>query len=79
MSVSAGAGARCLATVRGRAPRMIPICGICADLPSPTATVFSLDETAPGPTAPKCRDSGTVNYANGNPWQLIGTWSLPLP
>jgi hypothetical protein len=53
--------------------------GICADLPSPTATVFSLDETAPGPTAAKCRDSGAVNYANGNPWQLIGTWSLPLP
>jgi hypothetical protein len=53
--------------------------GICANLPSPTATVFSLDEAAPGATAPKCRDSGTVNYANGNPWQLIGTWSLPLP
>jgi hypothetical protein len=53
--------------------------GICADLPSSTATVFSLDETAPGATAPKCRDSGTINYANGNPWQLIGTWSLPLP
>jgi hypothetical protein len=52
--------------------------GICADLPSRTATVFSLDETAPGATAPKCRDSGAVNYANGNPWQLIGTWSLPL-
>ena len=34
-------------------------------------------KTAPGPTAPKCRDSGTVNFANGNPWQLIGTWSLP--
>jgi len=53
--------------------------GICANLPSPTATTFSLDETAPGATAPKCRDSGTVNYANGNPWQLIGTWSLPMP
>ena len=52
--------------------------GICADLPSPTATVFSLEETAPGATTPKCRDSGTVNFANGNPWQLIGTWSLPL-
>lgn len=53
--------------------------GICANLPSPTATTFSLDETAPGSTAPKCRDSSTVNFANGNPWQLIGTWSLPSP
>ena len=53
--------------------------GVCANLPSPTATVFSLDETAPGAAAPKCRDSGTVNFANGNPWQLIGTWSLPSP
>jgi hypothetical protein len=52
--------------------------GACADLPSPTATTFPLVKTAPGAGAAKCRDAGAVNFANGNPWQLIGTWSLPL-
>src|SRR5262245_43334405 len=52
--------------------------GICADIPSPKAKTFSLDETAPGATVAKCRDSGAINFANGNPWQLIGTGSLPL-
>jgi len=45
----------------------------------PTATSFFLDASAPTATQPKCRDWATVNFSKGNPWQVIGTWSLPAP
>ena len=52
--------------------------GPCGDVPSPTATTFPLVDTAPGAGAAKCRDSSAINFAGGNPWRPIGTWSLPL-
>jgi hypothetical protein len=53
--------------------------GVCAGQPSPGASAFSLDPQAPTAPRSKCRDSAAVNFAKGNPWQLIGTWHLPLP
>ena len=37
------------------------------------------DETAPVVTIPKFKDSAAVNFAGGNPWKIIGTWSMTLP
>jgi hypothetical protein len=30
-------------------------------------------------TAAKCKDSGAVNFAGGNPWTEIGTWTMTVP
>lgn len=39
-----------------------------------------LDANAPAAANAKCKDSGKVNFAGGNPFSVIGTWSLaPLP
>jgi len=38
-----------------------------------------LDDTAPTATTAKFKDSPTVNFAGGNPWKVIGTWSMTLP
>jgi hypothetical protein len=47
---------------------------------SPGVTARSLDTTAPAAAKAKCNDSGFVNFAGGNPFSTIGTWSLaPLP
>jgi hypothetical protein len=47
---------------------------------SPGVTARTLDTTAPAAANAKCKDSGTVNFAGGNPFSAIGTWSLaPLP
>ena len=35
---------------------------------------FTLDLVAPTATQAKQRDSGPVNFANGNPWVEIGSW-----
>jgi hypothetical protein len=40
---------------------------------------FFLDDTAPTATAAKFKDSAGVNFAGGNPWKEIGTWSMELP
>lgn len=46
---------------------------------SPGVTAQTLDGTAPA-SSTKCKDSGVVNFAGGNPFSPIGTWSLaPLP
>ena len=39
---------------------------------------FFLDETVPTATKARCRDSSTLNFSKGNPWQVTGTWSLTL-
>lgn len=47
---------------------------------SPSVTARTLDTTAPVAAKAKCNDSGIVNFAGGNPFSAIGTWSLaPLP
>jgi hypothetical protein len=38
-----------------------------------------LDDTAPIATTAKSKDSPAVNFAGGNPWKAIGTWSMTLP
>jgi hypothetical protein len=40
---------------------------------------FFLDDMAPTATAAKFKDSAAVNFAGGNPWREIGTWSRTLP
>ena len=35
-----------------------------------------LNTVAPGAVPAKCKDSGVVNFAGGNAWSTIGTWSL---
>ncbi len=55
--------------------------GLC-DKPAATTesrnvTTRYLDSTAPTATLPRCKDSSTVNFAGGNPFAVIGTWSLP--
>jgi hypothetical protein len=35
-----------------------------------------LDSNAPVVAPAKCKDAGTVNFAGGNRWVTIGTWSL---
>ena len=47
---------------------------------SPGVTARTLDTTAPAASKARCNDSGVVNFAGGNPFSAIGTWSLaPLP
>ena len=38
-----------------------------------------LDDTAPTATTAKFKDSPSVNFAGGNLWKVIGTWSMTLP
>jgi len=45
-------------------------------LHSSGATDF-FDDVSPIGTV-KYKDSGSVNFNNGNPWKEIGTWSMPL-
>ncbi len=40
---------------------------------------FTIDTTAPSSTPAKQKDSGPVNFAGGNPWAEIGTWSRAQP
>jgi uncharacterized protein len=44
-----------------------------------TASSFFFDTTAPTATQPKQADSGPVNFAGGNPWKSVGTWSRAVP
>ena len=47
---------------------------------SPGVTARTLDTTAPSSAKARCNDSGILNFAGGNPFSAIGTWSLaPLP
>ena len=40
-------------------------------------TTRFLDTTAPTATLVKCKDSGKLNFAGGNPFTLVGTWTMP--
>ncbi len=53
--------------------------GPCSSSESSGVTTRSLDSTAPGSDALKCKDSSGVAFAGGNPWKEIGTWSMTLP
>lgn len=51
----------------------------CVNAPSTGVTNRFLDGTTPGASAAKCQDSGSVNFAGGNPWSAVSSWSLALP
>ncbi len=51
----------------------------CANAQSTGVTNRFLDGTNPSASAAKCLDSGSVNFANGNPWSTINSWSITLP
>ncbi|HKF42486.1 MAG TPA: PPC domain-containing protein [Thermoanaerobaculia bacterium] len=52
---------------------------VCGSAQS-AASTFTLDNTAPVAANPRCRDSAPVSFSGGNPFSVIGTWSLaPLP
>jgi hypothetical protein len=42
-------------------------------------TNFFLDTSSPTATSAKFKDSSAVNFAGGNPWKEIGTWSMTQP
>jgi N-acetylneuraminic acid mutarotase len=52
--------------------------GVCpgGDGDSPGVTTRFLDAIAPVAANPRCKNSGSVNFAGGNPFSLVGTWSL---
>lgn len=52
---------------------------VCGNTQSTNVTTRTLDGTAPTATAAKCKDSGGVNFAGGNPYAVIGTWSMTVP
>jgi hypothetical protein len=52
----------------------------CNNAPSSGVTTRFLDGSAPIAASAKCKDSGGINFAKGNPFSEIGTWSLaPRP
>jgi X-Pro dipeptidyl-peptidase len=48
----------------------------CINAESVGVTSRYLDNSAPVAAAAKCKDAGVVNFAGGNKWSEIGTWSL---
>jgi len=38
-----------------------------------------LDDTTPTTTTAKFKDPAGLNFAGGNPWKVIGTWSMTRP
>jgi len=53
--------------------------GPCASGESAGVTTRFLDSSAPGPIAARCKDSSGVDFAGGNTWKEIGTWTMTLP
>jgi hypothetical protein len=51
----------------------------CANAPSTGVTNLFLDVNAPTSGDAKCRDSGKLNFAGGNAFSTIGTWSMTFP
>jgi hypothetical protein len=52
----------------------------CGAAQSAAVTTRFLDPNAPTAPQAKCKDSGVLNFRRGNPFSIIGTWSLsPLP
>ena len=50
--------------------------GTCANAPSSNVNKRFLDGNPPTGTNARCKDSGGLNFAGGNPFSVIGTWSL---
>jgi hypothetical protein len=46
---------------------------------SPGVTTRFLDTNPPTAASAKCKDSSSVNFAGGNPFKVIGIWSITLP
>jgi hypothetical protein len=54
--------------------------GACSGAESAMVSTRFLNDVPPTGGNAKCKDSGGVNFAAGNPFSLVGTWSLaPLP
>jgi hypothetical protein len=53
--------------------------GICTSNESFAVTNRFLDINPPDGTLVKCKDSAPLNFAGGNPWKEIGTWSVAAP
>ncbi|HUR07362.1 MAG TPA: hypothetical protein VM347_32795 [Nonomuraea sp.] len=51
----------------------------CGSAQSTGVTMRWLDPTAPAGVLARCRDSAGINFAGGNAWKIIGTWTLPPP
>jgi predicted outer membrane repeat protein len=52
----------------------------CAGTESTGVTTRYLDSIAPTVAPAKCKDSSSVNFSGGNPFKVIGVWSLaPQP
>ncbi len=49
----------------------------CGNAESTGVTTRSLSDVAPAGGSSKCKDSGSINFAKGNPFSEIGTWNLP--
>jgi hypothetical protein len=47
----------------------------CSSGPDPAAAAFELREQPPTAAQPRCRDSGTLDFAGANPWVELGTWT----
>jgi hypothetical protein len=50
----------------------------CTTSESSGVTTRFLDSSSPNGVV-KCKDSAAVNFANGNPFQQIGEWSVTEP
>ena len=60
-------------------PGVLVLASVLAAHTAGAATRF-LDGNAPTAASAKCKDSGSINFAKGNPFSEIGTWSLaPRP
>ncbi len=41
--------------------------------------MLTLNNNAPADPTAKCKDSGGLHFAGGNPYSVIGTWQMTLP
>jgi hypothetical protein len=44
-----------------------------------TGVTLTLNSNAPTTANAKCKDSGSLHFAGGNPYSIIGTWQMTLP
>jgi len=51
----------------------------CGAVQSVGVTARALDSTSTAAAWAKCKDSGPIHYARGNPWREIGSWTLTIP
>ena len=50
----------------------------CGGTQSSGVTNRFFDHVAPIASSPKCQDSGALKFAGGNPFRLIGSWSVRI-